>query len=361
MKILIDIGHPAHVHYFRNLAMSLAEKGYSILFTARDKEVTIELLKHYQLPFKIVGRPRPGFLWKSLALICVTFKILIISLKFKPDMLLNASPSAALVACLMRKPHIALEDTFNMEQVWLYLPFTSVVLTGDYPHRSLGRKEIRYPGYQELLYLHPNNYKPGSEVLSQLGLQAKEKYAIVRFVAWNATHDYGHQGIPLDGRLALVKALASHLRVFVSSEQELPDDLARYKINISPEQMHDALYHAHLFVGEGATMASEAAILGTPSIFIHSTRFGNVDDLAAMGLLYQYSESESDQKIALLKAMEIAKDDEAKTRMVPKRVKLLRKKIDVNAFLLWFVEIYPASMERVRCSSFDFSMFVSVQ
>lgn len=357
MKILIDIGHPAHVHYFRNLAMSLAEKGYSILFTARDKEVTIELLKHYQLPFKIVGRPRPGFLWKSLALICVTFKILIISLKFKPDMLLNASPSAALVACLMRKPHIALEDTFNMEQVWLYLPFTSVVLTGDYPHRSLGRKEIRYPGYQELLYLHPNNYKPGSEVLSQLGLQAKEKYAIVRFVAWNATHDYGHQGIPLDGRLALVKALASHLRVFVSSEQELPEELGGYKINIPSELMHDALYHAHLFIGEGATMASEAAILGTPSIFIHSTRFGNVDDLAAMGLLYQYSESEDDQLSAIHKAVEIAIDNQAKVKMSINRAKMISDKIDVNAFLLWFVTHYPQSLQTVKKNPECFSRF----
>lgn len=357
MRYLFDVGHPAHVHYFRNLARSLAEKGHIILFTARDKEVTIELLRHYQLPFRIVGRPRAGSLRKALALISVTFKILIISLKYKPDMLLNASPSAAFVAWLMRKPHIALEDTFNMEQVWLYLPFTSVVLTGEYPHRSLGRKEIRYPGYQELLYLHPNNYKPGSEVLSQLGLQAKEKYAIVRFVAWNATHDYGHQGIPLDGRLALVKALASHLRVFVSSEQELPDDLARYKINISPEQMHDALYHAHLFVGEGATMASEAAILGTPAIFIHNTEIGYISDEAEYGLAHQFSESEDDQLSAIHKAVEIAIDNQAKVKMSINRAKMISDKIDVNAFLLWFVTHYPQSLQTVKKNPECFSRF----
>ena len=45
MRILIDIGHPAHVHYFKNFNVQMKSKGHTILFVARDKEVTIELLK----------------------------------------------------------------------------------------------------------------------------------------------------------------------------------------------------------------------------------------------------------------------------------------------------------------------------
>lgn len=47
----------------------------------------------------------------------------------------------------MCKPHISIEDTFNHEQVKLYLPLTSCILTGDYDHVPIGNKEIRSRGY----------------------------------------------------------------------------------------------------------------------------------------------------------------------------------------------------------------------
>ncbi len=40
MKILIDIGHPAHVHIFRNFAKEMTKKGHKVLMTCREKENT---------------------------------------------------------------------------------------------------------------------------------------------------------------------------------------------------------------------------------------------------------------------------------------------------------------------------------
>jgi uncharacterized protein len=45
MNILIDIGHPAHVHLFKNFAKQMIEKGNKVLFTCRDKEFEIKLLE----------------------------------------------------------------------------------------------------------------------------------------------------------------------------------------------------------------------------------------------------------------------------------------------------------------------------
>lgn len=357
MKYIIDVGHPAHVHYFRNMARDLSSKGHIVLFTARAKEVTLDLLEYYGLPYKIIGKPTKGYLGKVISLMVTTSKLLFISLRFKPDMLLNASPSAAFVSWLLGKVHISLEDTFNMEQVRLYLPFTNLVLTGDYPHRHLGKKEVQYPGYQELLYLHPNTYTPKDEVLINLNVGQNEKYAIVRFIAWNATHDTGHQGISNANKQKLVESLSKHLRVFVSTESDNPQEFEKYRLKIRPEQMHEALYHAHLFVGESATMASEAAILGTPSIFIHNTKLGYTSDQATYGLLYQFSESEDDQNKAISKAVEIAMDDTAKSRLAEPRRMMLRDKIDVNAFLIWLVENYPASLKKIRRQDFDYGIF----
>ena len=57
------------------------------------------------------------------------------------------------------------------------------------------------------------------------------------------------------------KTLSEKVRVFVSSEGELPDDLAEYEIKIPPEQFHNALANAKLVITEGTTVGSEAAML----------------------------------------------------------------------------------------------------
>lgn len=40
MKVLVDIGHPAHVHLFKNMIWERERKGHEILITAREKEIT---------------------------------------------------------------------------------------------------------------------------------------------------------------------------------------------------------------------------------------------------------------------------------------------------------------------------------
>ena len=49
MKILFDLGHPAHVHYFKNLIKVLEKNGNQIMIIARKKDVTHNLLKIYKM------------------------------------------------------------------------------------------------------------------------------------------------------------------------------------------------------------------------------------------------------------------------------------------------------------------------
>ena len=41
LKIFVDIGHPAHVHYFRNFIKLMQDKGHEFFVSARDKEVSL--------------------------------------------------------------------------------------------------------------------------------------------------------------------------------------------------------------------------------------------------------------------------------------------------------------------------------
>ena len=75
------------------------------------------------------------------------------------------------------------------------------------------------------------------------------------------------------------------MRVFISSESELPADLEPYRIHIPIEQMHHVQAAAALFVGESATMASESVCLGTPAIYIDQVGRGYTDEEAREQLL----------------------------------------------------------------------------
>ena len=358
MRILIDIGHPAHIHLFKNFACRMQERGHKILFTCRDRECVLQLMRFYEFVYDNFGKHYSSVQGKIFGLLKNELQMLNTALQFKPDLFVSHGSSiAAFTSFIMHKPHIAFEDTFNMEQVKLSMPFTDVVLTGDYPHPSLGKKEIKYPGYHELAYLHPNVFTPDERVLAILGMKKGEKYAIVRFVAWEASHDIGHSGISYENKIKLVKTLSRHLRVFISSEKELPEELKNYQIKIPPEQMHNALAYAHLFIGESGTMASECVVLGTPAIFINNKHFGCIDDQANYSLLFTYSESENDQITAIKKAEEIALKQNIREEYLAKREKMLADKIDVSAFLIWFVENYPESGKEVKAKDFDFGRF----
>jgi predicted glycosyltransferase len=346
---LIEIGHPAHVHYFKNLARVISGKGGTILFTTRDKEMTIGLLQVYEFKYINFGRPFRSKAGKIWGLFWFTLRLFIIAVKFKPDMILNATQYGAIVAWLLDRPHISLEDTFNFEQVRLYLSFTSAVLTGNYPHPALGNKEIHYNGYQELLYLHPNRFLADPKIFNHLGILPQEKYVILRFISRNASHDYGHKGISLENKKKLVLEISRLARVFISSESELPTDLACYRLTIPQEKIHDAIAFASLLYGESATMASEAAMLGTPAIYIDSTgRFYTQDQEKKYGLVFNYSESEEDQQKAIKKCIMLLKTPNLKEEWKNRTLKMLNDKIDVNAFLVWFVEKYPESFKIMK-------------
>ena len=56
MNILIDIGHPAHVHMFHCFAIEMQKRGHQVLFTCRDKEFEVALLQSFGLKFVNFGK-----------------------------------------------------------------------------------------------------------------------------------------------------------------------------------------------------------------------------------------------------------------------------------------------------------------
>ena len=350
MNILIDIGHPAHVHVTKSFAHEMEAKGHHVLFTCRQKEFIIQLLKAEGFQYVSFGHKYTTTLKKLWGMVKFDGKMLATSLNFKPDIFVSAgSMYAAQVSAILRKPHICIEDTYNMEQVMLYRPFTDLILTGDYEHPVMSAtKEFRMAGYNELAYLYPHRFTPDANVLRELGVSDGEKYVIVRFVAWNASHDLGHKGISLENKMKAVKEFTKYGKVFISSEGELPPELTAYKLPTHPSRIHDVLAYASLVFGESSTMAEEAAMLGVPSVYMNNASTFYTQHLEKdYQLMYNLTESEEDQQKAIQIGTDILNQKDSKV-WKERRDKMLRDRIDVTAFLCWLVSNYPKSKEILK-------------
>lgn len=337
MKIVVDINHPAHVHYFKNFIWEMERRGHEVLITASEKDVTCKLLNNYGFDYINMGSYGYSLIAKLINILVMDIKMYNAVTNFKPDIFVGfGSIRAAHVSYFLRKKCILFEDTeHSMEQIRLYLPFVNAVCTPACFKKDLGRKQVRYNGYTELAHLHPNYFTPNPAVLDEIGLSKDDKFVILRFVSWGATHDIGQHGI--QNRIRLVKELERYGRVLITSEGQLDKELEKYKIKVSPEKMHDLLYYASLYVGEGATMATESAILGTPSIYVSSLvgTMGNFVELEQKYcLLFNYKDPDQ----ASEKALEFIQKTNLKEQWKKRREVLLKDKIDVTAFMVKFVE-----------------------
>jgi len=353
MNFLIDIGHPAHVHFFKNMIWNLKNDGHEVKILARDKEVTIQLLDGYGLEYEISGEIRNSLLSKSFYMIRRDYKLYNAAKKFKPDIVTGiCNPYVAHVGKFIRKPSITFTDTEYVKIAGkLTYPFTNTICTPACFQEKLNpKKHVRYDGYHELAYLHPNYFKPDPTVLDELGLSKKDKFIILRLISWDAAHDTTLKGIDEGSETALIKSLERYGQIFITSERKLSKELERYRITAPPEKIHTLLAFSQLYLGEGGTMATESAVLGTPSIHVEAATtdkpcavgifMGNFIELRdKYGLMYTFQ----NQGAALDKALEILENKNSKKEWQRKREKLLNEKIDVTRWMTNFVEYYPQS------------------
>ena len=349
MRILVDINHPAHVHYFKNFVWDMERRGHEVLITASEKEISFTLLRNYGFDFINLGTYGNSVSKKFVNIPFLDWKMYKAVKSFKPDIFVGfGSIRAAHVSRLIRKPCIAFDDTEHSK--WehrLYVPFTDVILTPTCFKKDFGKKQIRYNGYTELAHLHPNYFTPNLAVLDEMGLSKDDTLIILRFVSWTASHDVGHHGI--QNKIELVRELEKYGRVLITSEGRLPKELEKYKIKVSPEKMHDLMYYATLLYGESATMASECAVLGTHAIYCDFAGRGYTDEEEVKyGLVYNFKLDEDSIRSSLEKAVELFGDNNLKSLGKKKREKLLDDKIDVTAFMVWFIENYPESFLEMK-------------
>ena len=90
-------------------------------------------------------------------------------------------------------------------------------------------------GYNELAYLHPNRFTPDRRVLEKLNVKEEDKYVVIRFIAFNGSHDIDITGLSFDNKMKAIKEFSKYAKVFISSEKELPPPIGKIQASYRPQ------------------------------------------------------------------------------------------------------------------------------
>jgi len=343
MRILFEIIHPAHVHLFKNTMRVLEERGHQVIIAGREREMITQLLDAYGFDYFCLSKAASGMRGLFVEMLKRDFAMWRLARKFDIDLFVGSVVCVTHVAKLTGKKSIMFNDDGLITKTARFsgFPFADTICTPACLPDDFGKKHVRYQGYHELAYLHPNRFTPDPTILQDIGLAEGEKYIVMRFVGLKAFHDVGQRGLSPDMRRRMVREFSRHGQVFITSETPLLPEFEPYRLPVPPHRIHDLLYYATLVVADSQTMTSEAAVLGTPAVRCNSW-VGKISYLEELEQKYELTYGFTDEEQAFARSLELLNDPGLKETWQARRAKMLADKIDVTEFMVEMVETYPA-------------------
>lgn len=266
MKYLFELNHPKHYYQFKYVMAKLKEDGNDVKVVARDKDVLLNVLQQEHVDYELFGHHSKKMFWKVFGTIPILFKYGSMMRRYDPDVVVSkASFYAVLLARVQGRKSVIFPDSEVVKVTNKYVvPLATKVITPETFGLDYGKKHMRIKGLFEDCYLSPGVFTPDETVLEKYGMQ--RPYALFRFVGWFANHDVGNEGFSLEQKIQLVKEVEKYMKVYVSSEKTLPDELSHCQLPAPASLIHHVLAFADLYLGDSQTMATESALLGTPAI-----------------------------------------------------------------------------------------------
>jgi predicted glycosyltransferase len=334
MRVLVTVQHPAHVHFYRHVIGALSERGHQVHVVARENDLAVPLLERYSIPHEVLAGPQDSLFGLAKVQLTYEYRLWRAASRFDPDVVTAiGGVAAAHVAPLVGARSVVFVDNEGAFSHRLMAPFAHVICTPQLFEDDYGDKHVRYDGYQELAYLHPDRFDSPPRRLRRYGLDPDERYFLLRVRKWDALHDVGEFGLSLEGKRRLVSLLERYGEVYVTSTDELPPELADYRLPVPPHLVHDLLYHADIYAGDSGTMATEAAVLGTPGVRVQSVAARGLSNFVELEERYRLLRSTPDENEAFEYVRELVTDPTIAETWRRRRTRLLDEKIDVAAFV----------------------------
>lgn len=344
MNILIDIGHPGHVHLLHGVAKELEQRGHRLFYSVREIPVAIRLMEYYGMtPYLNLGQKKDSLMGKAWTVLHQDGQLLRFVRRNHIDIGLSSGMVLGHVSKLTGMKSIMFDDDDDEVEPLVVKyghPVSEAVLTPKCIHRKTPHA-VYYAGTHELAYLHPDRFTPDPSVLEKAGLKPGERFFIMRFVALKGHHDVGQQGLSLDQKCQLLNLLKQHGRVIVTSERTLEPEFEPYRLPVPPEEIHSLMAYSSMFVGDSQTMTSEAALLGVPALKCNTFagKLSVPNELERdYGLCFSYRPDAFGEMLAQAERLLTLDPESLHGEWMVKRQRFLDDHIDVTAYFVKFIE-----------------------
>ncbi len=336
-NVLIDIGHPAHVHLFKNFIWYLKDNKYNVIVVSRSKDLTVRLLDSLQIDHICISSVQRGIIPMFGEMLQRDLAVLKLHRKYRFDFAFGTSLSIAHLSALSSvKSFILEEDDDDIIPLFAHAayPFvTGIIIPHGLRFQKWKKKRIFHNSYHELAYLHPDVFKPEKSVLKKYKLEP-HSYIILRHSAFQAHHDRTEAGLST-GIWEEVKDIVRSYPVLISQEKGKMG-------NFDPVDVHHLISFSKLVISDSQTMTVEASVLGTPSIRYNSF-VGRLSVLNELERDYQltFGFRPKEESLMLKKIRELLSYKDLESRWRIKQDSLLKEKINFSDWLIQFMEQLP--------------------
>lgn len=337
--LFYEINHPVQALMLRPVIEELERRGQGSRVFARDKDVTLELLKRFGIPAITLGERRQGRLGAAIELVTREIRLLRLALTERPQAIIGASVHAARVGRLSGATSIVVTDD-DAAVVPLFarlaFPLADVIVKPACLDFENHPAQVTYRGNQQLFYLHPARFQPDPAIRSELAISPTQRFGVIRLSGLDAHHDVGVRGLGRSHLRELAARIPKDVVVLVSLEKarDLPEGWRT--IRLPPERLHHVLAAADFFIGDGQTMTAEAAVLGTPALRLNDFvgRISYLKELESFGLAFGFRPGDEAALLGVLD--EILSGARPRARFDAARACFLSDMVDP---LPWFVDL----------------------
>lgn len=269
MKILFDINHPVDVNFFKNAIIYLYEKGFNIKVIYRPRGRLSKIIEYELGEFnpKPIGYHAKSFITKIISQIWRDFILIPYMFKEKFDLIVCFGPTSSIAAKIAQIPYLAFDDDFEYK-----IPFYHANLFATkhiYPDfiKYSSKNAVKYQGYKELAYLHPNYFSPRIEEIKNLGI-IENGYVFIRHIS-NVSLNYKETNDTLFELLSILKSFK--IKVLLSIEDKslvCKIDSEVIILNEPIPDIYSLMYFAILAISYGDTVARECSLIGVPTVYV---------------------------------------------------------------------------------------------
>ena len=357
MRILFYFGHPAQYLFLRETLKQLSRSdSHQITVLIKTKDVLESLIQHDKVPYTNIlakqrGRGQPAIILSYLKRFLLIAPIIV---RKRPDLLIGTDATIAQLGKLLGINRITIiEDDYEVirKLASVTYPLTQTILCPEVC--QVGRwtaKKIGYKGYMKLGYLHPTVFTPDVAIRHKYKLP--DQYVLIRLTHLAAYHDYGIRGLSPDLLQTIINLIeAKGIAVKITTEAPIEPRFDSFLLAIEPYDMHHALAHSLLLISDGQSMCIEASMLGIPSVR-YSDFVGKISVLKELEFRYKltYGIRVGNETELLAQIITLLDQPDQLGIFQLRRQQMLREKINVTAFLVWFLENYPRSITQMKAN-----------